>query len=530
MTLVNESHLNSLAPERFGPFPAGMVSLVGAGPGDPGLITLKGAARLARADVVLYDSLVNPTLLRLARSDAKLILTGKRGGQPGASQQQINQDLIAHARADKRVVRLKGGDPYVFGRGGEEGCVLAEAGIRFEVVPGVTAAVAGAAYAGIPLTHRTFGSTLALATGHEDPSKPESQIDFDALARMGTVVLYMGVRTLAENVRKLIEGGMRPDTPAAVIRWGTRPDQLCVTGTLADITERVEQAGITAPAVTVIGQVASLRDRLNWFERLALFGQRIVITRPAEQAGELADRLAALGAEVLVAPAIEIKPLDDYAAVDKALRGIDRYAWLVLTSVNGVEALFARMDTAGLDGRALAAVRLATIGRPTADALARRFLRADVVPETYTGAALAAAMTRDVSLAGKRVLLLRADIAGGQLPQALSQAGASCDDLPVYQTTKPASLPEDVVAHFRRGRVDWITFTSTSTVSNFFDLLAATACEELPERVRLASIGPVTSDALRARGIEPAVEAAPHTVPGLVEAIVSATSPLQSKA
>ncbi|HUW82974.1 MAG TPA: uroporphyrinogen-III C-methyltransferase [Phycisphaerae bacterium] len=527
---MDESYLNLLAADRFGPFPPGMVSLVGAGPGDPGLITLKGAARLARADVVLYDSLVNPALLRLARPDAELILTGKRGGQPGASQQQINHDLVAHARADKRVVRLKGGDPYVFGRGGEEGCVLAEAGIRFEVVPGVTAAVAGAAYAGVPLTHRTFGSTLALATGHEDSSKPESQIDFDALARMGTVVLYMGVRTLTENARKLTEAGMPPDTPVAVIRWGTRPEQLCVTGTLTDIAERVEQAGIAAPAVTVIGEVVSLRDRLNWFERLPLFGQRIVITRPAEQAGDLADHLAALGAEVLIAPAIEIKPLDDYAAVDEALHGIGHYAWLVLTSVNGVEALFARMDAAGLDGRALAAVRLATIGRPTADALARRFLHADVVPETYTSAGLAAAMARYVSLAGKRVLLLRADIASGQLPQALSQAGASCDDLPVYQTTKPAALPGDVVTHLRGGRVDWITFTSTSTVSNFFDLLASAACEELPNRVRLASIGPVTSEALRARGLEPAIEATPHTVPGLIEAIVSSTSSRQDKA
>ena len=506
-----------------------MVSLVGAGPGDPGLISLKGAARLARADVVLYDSLVNSALLRLARRDAELILTGKRGGQPGTSQQQINQDLVTHALAGKRVVRLKGGDPYVFGRGGEEGCVLAEAGIRFEVVPGVTAAVAGAAYAGIPLTHRTLGSTLALATGHEDPSKPESQIDFDVLARMGTVVLYMGVRTLAESTRKLIEGGMHPDTPAAVIRWGTRPDQLCVTGTLADIVERVEQAGITAPAVTVIGQVVSLRNTLNWFETLPLFGQRIVITRPAEQASDLADRLAALGAEVLTAPAIEIKPLDDYAVIDEALRGIDGYAWLVLTSVNGVEALFARMDALGLDGRALAAVRLATIGRPTADALARRFLRADVVPETYTSAGLAAAMASDVSLAGKRVLLLRADIASRQLPQALSQAGASCDDLPVYQTAKPASLPDHVVADVRAERVDWITFTSTSTVNNFFNLLAAAACEQLPERVRLASIGPVTSEALRARRLEPHIEAAPHTVAGLVDAIVSATSARQSQ-
>ena len=507
--------------DRFGPFQPGSVSLVGAGPGDLGLLAIKAAVRLAQADVVLYDSLVNPEILRFASPSAQRIQCGKRGGQPGANQDDINEQLVQHAKAGKRVVRLKGGDPYVFGRGGEEAIVLREHGIAFEVVCGVTSGLAAGCYAGIPLTHRGFGSTLAMLTGHEDSAKPETQIDYAALAKLGTIVMYMGVRTLSENCRRLVEAGMAADTPVAVIRWGSRPDQQTVIGTLADIADRVADAGLTAPAITIVGQVVTLRETLNWFERLPLFGQRVVITRPVEQAGSLADRLAALGAGVSVAPAIEIHPLADTTAVDDAIGHLGDYDWLVLTSVNGVRCMFDRMDALGLDGRSLAGVRLACIGQTTADALAQRFLHADCVPEQYTSESLAAAMTACHTLDGAGVLLLRADIAGKELPSVLTDAGAVCDDLPIYRTVEPATLPVDVVEQFEAGAVDWVTFTSTSTVTNLLRLLGDRACDLLRD-VKLASIGPVTTRTLTNAGLTPTVEAAPHTVPSLVEAMAAA--------
>jgi len=505
-----------------GPFEPGTVSLVGAGPGDPGLLTLKGAARLSQADAVLYDALVNERILSLARGGAELIAVGKRAGRKVTEQDQINQTMVALAKSGQRVVRLKGGDPYVFGRGGEEATILADAGVPFEVVCGVTAGVAAGAYAGVPLTHRSFASTAALVTGHEDPTKPESQIDYSALARMGTVVMYMGVQTLADHCRKLIEAGMDRQSPAIVVRWGTRADQHTVAGTLGNIAPQAKAEGIGPPAVAIIGRVAGLRDKLNWFERLPLFGQRVVITRPVAQAGELADRLTAMGAQVLAAPAIHIEPLHDYSAVDEALGKGDRYAWLVLTSVNGVNGLMARMEALGMDGRALAGVRLAAIGEGTARTIRARFLNVDCLPKTFTSRALAEAIVRCDSLAGKRVLLLRADIAGGELPQVLTEAGAVCDDLAIYRTVKPASLPEDVLNELGAGRADWITFTSSSTVVNFCDLAGAENLELVRSRVRIASIGPVTTGTLGEVGLTPTVEASPHTVAGLVEAIAAA--------
>lgn len=507
--------------DLVGPFRPGIVSLVGAGPGDPTLVSVRGAVRIAQADAILYDRLASPKLVALASPNAELINVGKMPDRHPIPQDEIERLLIEHARAGRRVVRLKGGDPFVFGRGGEECEALAEAGIDFEVVPGITAAIAAPAYAGIPVTHRDWTATFALVTGHEDPAKAESNIDFAALARIGTVAFYMGVKRLGENLGKLIEAGLDPDTPAALIRWGTRPDQRTITGTVSNLAERAAAAGIGPPAMTVVGQVAGLRDRLSWYERGPLFGQRIVVTRTRQQASELAGKLAGLGADVLEAPTIRIEPPDDFGPIDAALRAIGDYDWLVLTSVNGVEATVARMRACGLDARALAGVRVAAIGSATADRLRRHFIEPEVVPDKFVAEALAEAIIELGDVRDQRFLLLRADIARPALRQALSDAGGLCDDLPIYRTLPADRLPDELTDALTQGDVAWITFASSSTFANFLDLLDESGRQALRD-VRLASIGPITSKTIRAAGYEPAVEATTHTIDGLVDAIVGA--------
>jgi uroporphyrinogen III methyltransferase / synthase len=504
--------------ETLPPMPPGSVALVGAGPGDPLLISLRAAVRLCQADVVVYDALANEALLRLADGKAERIYVGKRAGAHKMDQDQINDLLVKLARAGRRVTRLKGGDPLIFGRGSEEAERLHEAGIPFEIVPGITAAAGAAAYAGIPLTDRRFTSTLTFVTGHEDPTKDDTSIDYPALAKMGSIVLYMGLRTLPKHAEALIAAGLSPDTPAAVVSRATLPQQRSVVGTLRDIAGKAEAAAICAPALTLIGGAASLRDRLNWFEQLPLFGRTIAVTRTRHQASALAGQLQALGAQVIEAPTIELVS-GEPGPIDAALRDLASYHWLVLTSVNGVEALINEMRLRGQDGRSLGHLRIGAIGTATAAALERYFLKADVIPETFVAEALAEALKSTGTFAGKRVLLFRADIARPALVEALQQLGAACHDISAYRIQKPAELGEDLLAALRDRRLDWITFTSSSTFSNLRALLGEQADPYLRD-VNLASIGPVTSQTLRDAGLEPAVEAKPYTIEALVAAIL----------
>jgi uroporphyrinogen III methyltransferase/synthase len=485
------------------------VYLVGAGPGDPGLITLRGADLLRGADVVVYDRLVHPSLVDLAPFGAERVYVGKAPGEAEIDQAAINDLLVERGRDTGTVVRLKGGDPFVFGRGGEEAEALAAAGVPFEVVPGITSAVAAPAYAGVPVTHRGRSTHFTVVTGHEDPAKDAGHVDWEALARAGgTLVILMGAGRVAEIAERLVAGGRPADTPVAAVRHGTRPDQQTVRATLATVAN----ARVEAPAAIVVGEVAALD--LAWFETRPLFGRCVVVTRAREQASELRHRLEALGAGVVELPAIEIEPLD------VSVPDLDRYDWLVFTSANGVAAFFDRgLAPGGLDARALAARRVAAIGPGTAAALAARGVRADLVPTRFVAESLLDAFPLP-SRAGARVLLARAEQARDVLPEGLEDRGYAVDVLPVYRTVTAAPDPR-ALDRVRRGEVDAITFTSSSTVNNLCDLLG-----ELPDPQPLvASIGPVTSQTAKARGLRVDVEASEHTVEGLVTALLAALAP-----
>ncbi len=495
----------------------GIVFLVGAGPGDPGLITVKGMECLRSADAVVYDLLANPRLLDEARPDAELICVGKRGGQHTMKQADINALLVAKAMEGKRVCRLKGGDPYVFGRGAEEALVLAEAGVPFEVVPGVTAGVAAPAYAGIPVTHRGCTSSLAFVTGHEDPTKAITALDWDALAKgAGTLVVYMGVKRLSEIVQALRAGGLPEDTPAALVRWGTLPSQRCVAGTLGTILE--VGAAIEPPAVLVVGKVVALREQLQWFENRPLFGRTVLVTRSRTQASELSRRLEALGAEVIEMPTIRIEPPESHGPLDEAIGRLDACDWVVFTSVNGVEAFFDRLTLAGRDARALPYV--ASIGKATTERLAALGIRADCQPARFTGEALVEALTAQADLTGARILLARAAEAPDTVPEGLRAQGAQVDVVAAYRTVTAASADEETVERLMSGGVHFVTFTSSSTVRGFVDAVGRELATALPAPTRCVSIGPVTSATARERGIALAAEAAEHTIGGVVAAIL----------
>jgi uroporphyrinogen III methyltransferase/synthase len=482
------------------------VWLVGAGPGDPGLLTRRGAEVLATAEVVVHDRLANPGLLELAPPDALRISVGKAPGNVEMDQEQINAVLVEHGAAGKRVVRLKGGDPFVFGRGGEEAEVLMAAGVPFEVVPGITSAIAAAAYGGIPVTHRGLSTHVTIVTGHEDPAKGRTDVEWEALARVGgTLVVLMGAARMGDIAARLIAGGRAPGTPVAAVRNGTRPDQQTVRATLATIAD----AGVRAPSAIVVGEVAALD--LAWFETRPLFGKRIVVTRAREQASELRVCLEALGAEVLELPVIRVEP------IDFELPPLGRYAWLVFTSANGVRAFFERgLDAAGLDARALGGLRLAAIGPGTAAALEARGLRPDLVPERFVAESLLETFP-DPGAPGERVLLARAEQARDLLPEGLGARGHLVDVLPVYRTVRTEPDPS-LVAQVRAGEVDALTFTSSSTVTNFVDAVG----EITGPQPLVVSIGPVTSATARDRGLRVDAEADPHTIDGLVEAIGAA--------
>lgn len=496
----------------------GTVYLVGAGPGDPGLLTLKGKQALERADVVIYDYLAHPGLLRYAPAGAKLIYAGKRAGTHPLSQGEINRLLIRCARAGKTVVRLKGGDPFVFGRGGEEAEALTRARVAWEVVPGVTAGTAAPAYAGIPVTDRRLASSVAFITGQEDPEKPTAGLDWARLARSAdTLVFFMGVRTLAEIARQLIAHGRPANEPAAVIRWGSHPKQEVVAGTLATIAARAKK--IEPPAVTVVGRVVNLRQRLRWFEKKPLFGQRIVITRTREQASQLRAALEEYGAEALELPTIALAPPRSWRPLDAAMQQLARYDWVIFTSANGVQNFFARLQRARRDTRALAHARIAAIGPATAAALREKGIEADVVPAEFRAEGLVAALRRE-SWRGKRVLLVRAAEARELLPQELRRRGARLDVVPAYRTVLAKTSRHHAQELFAHPRPDLVAFTSSSTARNFSALLGRARARQALQGVAIAAIGPVTATTVRQLGWRVAITANPYTIPSLVEAIV----------
>ena len=493
----------------------GTVYLVGSGPGDPGLMTVRSVELLSTADVIVHDRLIPQGSLSLARADAELISVGKEGGGPSTPQDEINRIIVEQGKAGKSVVRFKGGDSFVFGRGGEEALVLKAAGIPFEVVPAVTSGIAAPATAGIPVTQRGMASAVALVTGHEDPTKPETSLDYKGLAAFpGTLVLYMGVKRLPQITASLIAAGRRADEPAALVMKGTLGGQKAVTATLETLAEAGEAAGIKAPAITLIGEVASLRDELAWFEDRPLHGRRIAVTRARAQAGSLSAKLASLGAETLEVPTIRTEAVDVGVPLDPA--GFDL---LCVTSTNSVPLLLDRLRAGGRDARALAGVTVAAIGPGTAKALAGIGIYADVVPERSITEALIEAITES-GQSYARALVVRAEVARDALSDALTAAGTEVTVVPLYRTVQEEL---SAVEHAALATADTVTFTSASTVRNLLDSCGGVEglVNAEGQRPRLASIGPITSAELKANGLAPDIEATEHDVEGLVNAIVA---------
>jgi uroporphyrinogen III methyltransferase / synthase len=486
------------------------VYLVGAGPGDPDLITWKGRRILGQADSVLYDHLVPKSLLNLAPPGAERLYVGKKRSAHAFTQDEICRMLVERGKRGLTVVRLKGGDPFMFGRGGEEAEALADAGLLFEIVPGVTSPLGIAAYTGVPLTHRQHTSVVTFVTGHE-----VAQIDWSKVGHSETLVIFMGLTTFAQIAAELIARGRSPDTPAMAVRWGTRPDQQTVTGTLATLPDKIALSGMKPPATIIAGEVVLLRDKLNWFERLPLFGQKIVITRSREQAGSLAEQLTSLGAEICEFPTIELQAPADFSRLDKAIANLHCYDWLIFTSVNGVRFFIDRLDQSNTDLRSLRA-KICVIGPATRAAIAALHLKVDLIGEEYVAESLVAAFAGE-DLRSKRVLLPRAAVARDLVPTELSRRGAQVDVVEAYRTVLPAASAGLIPEIFATGkRPDWITFTSSSTVRNFVELAGAEALRG----VKVAAIGPVTSATARQLGIEVTAEARVFTVEGLVEAIL----------
>jgi uroporphyrinogen III methyltransferase/synthase len=500
----------------------GKVFLVGAGPGEPDLITLRGKQLIDSADAVVYDALANSTLLPpRARETGRpeLYYVGKRGGaKDSVTQSEINELLVRLAREGKRVVRLKGGDPFVFGRGSEEAQAMNDASVAFEIVPGITAGIAAPAYAGIPVTHRGLSTSVTFVTGHEDPAKPNTQTNWSALAKAGgTIVLYMGVKTLSSITQALLKGGMPPEIPAAAIQWGTHPRQRTVVATLETIASKAEQQSISAPAITVIGWSVVLRDELNWFEQRPLFGRRIVVTRASQQAHGLTAKLGELGAEVIEMPATQIARLD-LAPLRAAIADMARYDWLILTSQNAVAIFWEQLLGEGRDARALAGLKVAAVGPTTAGALLAHGIAVDIIPNRFVAEGLLEMLRDRDDVSGKRVLYVTAEGARDVLPQGLRELGADVVVMEAYRSIPDGEGAERLTRAIESGKVDLATFTSGSAVRGYVDAIG----EELAARVPAASIGPQTSDALREAGIEVKVEAKESTLDGLVSAVLSA--------
>lgn len=497
------------------------VYLIGAGPGDPGLLTCKGRQVLSEADVVVYDYLSSDELLALARPDAELIYVGKIAGNHAMKQGDINKLLIAKAKEGKIVARLKGGDPYIFGRGGEEAEELVEAGVPFEEIPGISSSIAAPAYAGIPLTHRAWSSSVTIVTGHEDPNKSSSVLDWHALARSAsTLVFLMGMKNLPEITAKLMESGLSGDTPAALVYWGTTEKQRSLASTLSDLPAAAAREGFANPSIIVVGDVVRLKDKLNWFEKKPLFGRTVVVTRAREQASDSAALLAARGARVIQFPTIRIVPMDDYSRLDDAVTHLSRYGWIVFTSVNGVRFFRQRLNAKGLDARALGPVKVAAIGPATAKAVEAMGVKPDLVPSSYVAEGVAQAMV-DLGMKGQKVLLPRAKEARDVLPNALREAGADVDVIAAYENVPSDEHRDQVMAALEAGTLDCVTFGSSSTVRNF---LASIPLEELKKHpgVRFAAIGPVTAETMRSLGLTPDIQPEEFTIPAMVDAVCAA--------
>ena len=496
-----------------------IVYLVGAGPGDPGLITIKGMACIKKADVIIYDHLVNTSLLKEAKNEADIIYVGKQGNKHTMEQEDINRLIVNKAKEDKIVARLKGGDPFVFGRGGEEAVFLKENNIPFEIVPGITAAVATPAYAGIPVTHRSCTSTFGLITGHEDPTKEQSEIDWEKISTgIGTLTFYMGVKNLPNIVEQLIKHGRSKDTPVAVIRWGTTPAQQTVTGTLSNIVEKAKK--IKPPAITIVGEVVKLRDQLNWYETKPLFGKTIIVTRSRDQASEFSEKLISLGANVLEFPTISITNPDNFDPLDKGIKRLESTDWIIFTSVNGVDSFFHRLFNLGGDIRDLKGVKICAIGPATAERIKEFRIRVDCQPPKYVAESVVEVFKKIDDLRGKRILMPRADIARSYLPEELQKLGADVMEVVAYKTVVASNGDAAILESLKDGVVDIVTFTSSSTVRNFVKIVGEDNLATFKEKVKFASIGPITTKTAEEMDIEVSIKADEYTIPGLTKAIV----------
>jgi uroporphyrinogen III methyltransferase / synthase len=496
----------------------GKVYIIGAGPGDPGLITVKGLRCLKEADVVIYDHLVSEDIIGQAQVSARLIYAGKKGGAHTLPQDEINRLLVEEASQGNIVARLKGGDPFIFGRGGEEAEILFLASIPFEVVPGVTSAISVPAYAGIPLTHRGYTSTVAFITGHEDPTKEQSDIDWKNLSGIGTLVFLMGVKNLPQIAGSLMEHGKSADTPAALIRWGTTEDQETITGTLKDIDTKAQENHFSPPAILVVGDVVTLRRDLNWFEKMPLFGKGIVITRPEAQTEDFAALLQRQGARVIHFPTIRIVPPENHDDIDQAIGRLSLYKWLVFTSANGVTFFINRLKELGKDIRDLKGIRICTIGPATAAKIESFGISVDLVPDTFISEGVVKAFA-DIDIRGNRILLPRAETARDVIPDGLAVLGATVDVVTAYRTVHSGRNRSELDDLIKEGKVDVITFTSPSTVKYFLEIMGKDFV--MPPQIKTACIGPVTSAAVKKAGLAIDILQERYTIPALVETLAT---------
>lgn len=498
----------------------GMVYLVGAGPGDPGLITVKGIGCVSNADVIIYDRLAGEKILSCARHDAEMIYVGKGPDRHTMKQEEINRLLIEKALEGKTVTRLKGGDPFVFGRGGEEAEALYSAGVDFEIVPGVSSAVAVPAYAGIPVTHRGISSSFLVVTGNEDPEKAESDIDWQGIANSaGTLVFLMGMANISSIATNLVKNGRPKETPAAVIRWGTRPEQRTLVGTLENIAPRAVEEGFSNPSVIVVGDVVALREKLAWFEKRPLSGCRVLVTRSREQASDLSRRIEYLGGAAVEFPTITIEDPVDYTPLDRAVKDASVYSWIIFTSVNGVKYFFNRLFELNIDIRELRGIDICAIGPKTKEKLEGYGIRVEYVPSEYRAEEIAAGL-KDRINPGDRILLPRADIARKALVDLLRRKGAEVDEVTAYRTSAAGGDGGRVRRMLQDGEIDIITFTSSSTVKNFVSALGENEVNALIKSARIACIGPITAETARQAGLPVHIEAKSYTIEGLVEAII----------
>ncbi|SKA97856.1 uroporphyrinogen III methyltransferase / synthase [Paucidesulfovibrio gracilis DSM 16080] len=500
------------------------VYLIGAGPGDPGLLTVRAKQLIETCDVVVYDYLANKEFLEYARPDAEIIYVGKKGGDHTLPQDKINELIVEKARSGRSVARLKGGDPFVFGRGGEEAEELVEAGVDFEVVPGITAGVAAPAYAGIPVTHRDHTTSVCFITGHEDPTKEQSGHNWDVYAQStSTLVFYMGVKNLPMIAEKLIKGGRDPKTPVSLVRWGTRAEQQSFVSTLDSVAAEAERRRFAAPSIIVVGGVCSLHDKLAWFEKRSLLGKGVVVTRAREQASGLVRTLADHGAHVYEFPTIRIQPLDSYEVVENAILRLPMQDWVIFTSVNGVRHFWNQLREIGLDARVFGGLQVAAIGPATADALRERGINPDFVPEKYVAEHVVSGLL-ERGIAGKKVLIPRAKVAREVLPEELVKAGAEVQVLPVYETMLSQADDAEILQAMDQDKLDYVTFTSSSTVDNFFTLVDADRLREYkaahPDKAKLACIGPITAQTLQKHGFDADLQPEDYTIPALVNALL----------